>query len=118
MNDAREPVEVDLNDALDDSKHVTLARALEEASASREACLEIKNEMLGELELFRSAMRQELKVRKKKFDLYDGGIFGGLVMLGLGLAVAFHWAYSLIVVGCFFVAVSIVPLVKGSVKPG
>ena len=105
--------------ALEDAQHVTLARALEEANTAREASIKIKGEMIEELELFRAAMREELKVpKKRKIDIHDGLIAGGLVLLSVGVAVAYHWSYALMVVGCFLVAVSIVPLVKGRVKPG
>jgi hypothetical protein len=109
---------VDELDELDDSKHVTLALALEEARAAREGSLKIYNDMIGEMERFRAAVRQDLKARKRKFDIYDLLIGSGLAMLSGGIAVAFHWAYSLIVVGAFLVAFPIVPMLRGNIKPG
>jgi hypothetical protein len=99
-----------------DSQHVTLAQALEQANLARDTVVEIKGEMLAELERFRAAMRHELKARKNKFDLHDAFLFAGLTASATGIAVAFHWAYSLIFVGGIFVALSLITLFRTPVK--
>ncbi len=99
-----------------DSNQVTLARALEEANAAREITIKIKGEMIEELERFRAAMRNELRARKRKIDLHDVFLLLGLGVSGTGIAVAFHWAYSLIMVGCVFITLSLVTLFRSPVK--
>ena len=96
-----------------DSRHVTLAQAIEEAQLAREATLKIKSEMIDELERFRAAMRRELKGSRLKPDLLRD-LFGFLGLAGIasGVAVAFHWSYSLIVVGFILFALSLIPLLR------
>lgn len=105
-------------DLEDEMQHVTLARALEESSAARDTCLQIKNDLLGELERFRIAMRAEYKARNQKLDLNDWLMVAGLSFTSLGIAVAFHWAYSLIVIGSVLVSVSALPLLRRPFKAG
>ena len=100
------------------SQGATLARALEEARASRDACLQIKNETFAELERFRAAMIPELKARKQKFDLEDGLMAGGLALASIGIAVAFHWSYSLIVIGLALSSISVFPFLRRPLKTG
>lgn len=111
-----EELELDLDDL--GAADVTLARALEEARAAREACVQIKGELFGELERFRAAMRLELKARKSRVDVEDALMVGGLVLTSIGIAVAFHWAYSLIVVGCALSSISVFPFLRRPLKTG
>jgi hypothetical protein len=99
-----------------DSQNVTLARAIEEARTARDATIEIKGEMVAELERFRAAMRHEFKERKRKLDLHDILLLAGLTMTSIGIAVASHWAYSLIVAGGVFVSLSLIALFRPPVK--
>lgn len=100
----------------EDERHVTLAIALEEARSARDTSLKVKNEMLAELERFRLEVRSELKARKRKLDAHDYLAVVGLGMLAGGVAVAFHWAYSLIIVGTTVMGIAIVPLMRRPVK--
>lgn len=94
-----------------DSQHVTLAQAIEQAQFAMETTLKIKGEMVAELERFRAAMRRELKGSRIKPDLLrDLFAFLGLAGIAGGIAVAFHWSYSLIVVGFILLALSLIPL--------
>lgn len=100
-----------------DSQHVTLAQAIEQAQIAVETSTKIKGEMVEELERFRAAMRRELKERRIKPDLlHDLFAFLGLCLVAGGIAVAFHWAYSLIVVGAIVLSLSLIPLFRPSVK--
>jgi hypothetical protein len=99
-----------------DSQHVTLARAIEDANAARDTVLKVQSEMIEELERFRAAMRHELKERKRKLDLHDILLLFGLSAAAGGIAVAFHWAYSLIAVGAFLTILSLVPWFRPAVK--
>lgn len=105
---AREPE--DERGDYEDSAHVTLARALEEARAAREKTFELRNEVMGELERFRGAMRKELgemRAKNRKVDARDVVAAVGLAFMSGGIAVAFHWAYSLIVVGSVLSALGV-----------
>jgi hypothetical protein len=108
-------VPIDPGDDLD-SQNVTLARALEESNRVLDTVLGIKQDMLDELERFRTAMRHELKARKRKIDLHDVLLFGGLVLAATGIAFAFHWSYSLIAIGGTLVALSLIALFRPTVK--
>jgi len=93
-----------------DGAHVTLARALEDALAARDASFRYRNEIMEELERFRAAVREDLgivRAKKRRFDAQDALAALGVVCLSAGIAVAFHWAYSLIVVGLAFTALGV-----------
>lgn len=91
---------------------VTLAIAVEATRNDREAVQAVKAEMLTELERFRSAMRHEMKARKRKVDAHDALLAGGLLSVAVGVAVAFHWAYSLIITGGVFITLALTPLLR------
>jgi len=100
-----------------DSQNVTLAQAIEQAQLAMETTLTIKGEIVDEIERFRAAMRRELKGSRLKPDLVrDIFAFLGLGSAAFGIAIAFHWSYSLIVVGFTLFALSLIPLLgqKGS----
>lgn len=93
-------------------EHITLARALEESRENRDACERMRDDIFSELERFRVHLRNELKERKRKIDLRDGFMVAGLLMVAGGVAVAFHWAYSLIIMGIVLTILSVAPLLR------
>jgi hypothetical protein len=100
-----------------DTEHVTLAQAVEQSQLAMETTIKIKGEMVEELERFRSAMRSELKGQWLKPDiLRDIIAFLGFCGMAGGIAVAFHWSYSLIVIGALLTALSVIPLLRQTVK--
>ena len=106
--------------AYEDSAHVTLARALEEARAAREKTFELRNEVVLELERFRAAMRKELgemRAQNRRVDSRDAVALVGLLLMSGGIAVAFHWAYSLIVVGGVLATLGVLTSRGASVAP-
>ncbi len=109
---------IDFDDGELDTEHITLARAIEEARTARDSTLELKREIEAELKVFRDAMSRELRARKRKIDLQDALLFLGLGAASTGIAVAFHWAYSLIFVGSTFMTLSFIPFLRTPIKPG
>lgn len=100
----------ELEGVWDSSSNVTLARALEDALSARDATFRYRNEIMEELERFRAAVREDLgivRAKKRRFDVQDALAALGVVFLSAGIAVAFHWAYSLIVVGLAFTALGV-----------
>lgn len=101
----------------ENEQHVTLARALEEAHSAKEATLALKNEILEELEMFRRAMREEVAERDRRFDAHDVLMVLGMAALCGGVAVAFHWAYSLMIGGVVVMSIALLPLVGRPREP-
>lgn len=109
-----------VDSALDDSRETTLARALDDALAARDATFRYRNEVMEELERFRLAVREDLKglqAAKRRFDARDLLAGSGLLMLAVGIAVAFHWAYALMAVGLSLATLGIVTSAQAPVPP-
>lgn len=101
-------------------QQITLARALEDALSARDLSLRYRNEMMEELERFRAAMRLELqgvRARNRRFDARDALAGAGLLLASAGIAVAFHWAYSLIVVGTALAVLGILTSQRPPTRP-
>jgi type II secretory pathway pseudopilin PulG len=101
-----------------DAQHVTLAQAIEQAQLAQETTLKIKGEVIEELERFRAAMASDFKGQWIKPDrLRDLFAFGGIGTIAVGIAVAFHWSYSLIAIGAILLTLSLIPLFRTTVNP-
>lgn len=97
----------------DESQGVTLAIALEEARASKEACLKIYSDMMEEMDLFRLALKKQKEKKPVGEVDPDWPFFAGLALVSVGVAVRYHWAYSLIVVGIVLASLAILlPLLR------
>lgn len=99
-----------MTEKIEVSKYSELARLVDEAHAAREHCVRLRDEMIEELGRFRGMLRQEVKERKRKIDFRDVTMSFGLGLIAVGIAVATHWAYSMIAIGVILAGLSLFPL--------
>jgi hypothetical protein len=101
----------------DEERHITIAMAVETCQNEKNAVVAAREELFLEMERFRAAMRGEARAREARLDREDLLFVLGVAVIATGIAVAFHWAYSLIMIGTVCVGFSLAPLVPFLRRP-